>query len=426
MHDEVIFPASGPIRLTRLAKAIGEGEITAQNVVQECLARIIARDPAIGAFAAIQHVPQWRNGPLLGIPIGVKDIFDTHDLPTEYGSAIFAGHRPSVDAAIVAMLRRAGAAIIGKTVTTEFAFLHPAATRNPLNLAHTPGGSSSGSAAAVAAGMVLAAIGTQTGGSIIRPASYCGIAGYKPSFRLLPTTGMKTFSWSLDTAGFFAATVADVAFLAAAVTGRPLALEPAHSRFTFGVLQQAVHHEADNEMLAALERAAQALSRAGHAVQRMAEPAEWGAARNAHSTLQDFEAALALGDELDRFPDMLSDRLRTTLEAGRAISPADFDTARRTARLARKASPAVFDGIDALLTPSAPGAAPFGLASTGDSKFNKLFTLLGLPAMNVPGLNAQNGLPLGMQVIAPFGRDGLALQAANALESALRSADHAS
>ena len=216
-----------------LVARIDAGTIAPLGVVDICAAAIARREGDLGAFAALDIEaarraaadPALRLAPLRGLPVGIKDIFDTADFPTRYGSPIYAGHRPRADAALVTLVRRAGGLLLGKTVTSELASLEPSATRNPHNLAHTPGGSSAGSAAAVAAGMVPIALGSQTGGSIIRPAAFCGVAGLKPSFRLMPTVGMKCFSWSLDTAGLFAASVADLAFAAAAITGRDLRVD---------------------------------------------------------------------------------------------------------------------------------------------------------------------------------------------------------
>src|SRR5580700_10093552 len=217
-----------------LARRIEAGELTPRAVVDMCADAIAARDGDVGAFVALDLDAARRAAddarlvasPLRGLPVAFKDIFDTADLPTQYGSRIYAGYRPRADAAAVSLVRRAGGIILGKTVTTEFASLQPAATRNPRNLAHTPGGSSSGSAAAVAAGMLPVACGSQTGGSVIRPAAFCGVAGFKPSFKILPTVGMKCHSWHLDTAGLFAAGIADVAFAAAAISGRELRIDP--------------------------------------------------------------------------------------------------------------------------------------------------------------------------------------------------------
>jgi Asp-tRNA(Asn)/Glu-tRNA(Gln) amidotransferase A subunit family amidase len=400
---------------------IGAGRVSASESVAAARRAIATRDGEIGAFECV--APDARpapEGPLAGIAVGVKDIFDTHDLPTAYGSDIFAGHRPKTDAAIVALLRRAGATIIGKTVTTEYAFLNPARTRNPNNTAHTPGGSSSGSAAAVAAGMVPAAIGTQTGGSVIRPAAYCGVAGYKPSFRLVPATGMKTFSWSLDTVGFFSAGVHDVVALVSAVTGRDFGLDGGPAQMRFGLYRSGIDDRMDEAMSGAVDTAASRLRLAGHKVIAVREPEALTLARDAHPVIQNFEAALALADDHARFAEAMSPVLRAALDQGRATPPDAFDDARRTARHARKAAHDVFADCDVLLLASAPGAAPHGLASTGDPAFNKLWTLLGLPAVNVPGLKDGSGMPLGMQIIAPFGRDKLALNAAALLETVLK------
>src|SRR5215475_1568818 len=216
-----------------LARRIEAGELTPAAVLDKCAEVIAAREDAIGAFIALDvegaqrraQDPAIAAGPLRGLPVGVKDILDTIDFPTGYGTTFHAGHRAASDAALVSMIRRAGGIIVGKTVTTELAHQRPGKTRNPHNPAHTPGGSSSGSAAAVAAGMVPVAVGSQTGGSVIRPAAYCGVVGFKPSYKLLPTVGMKCFSWHLDTAGLFAAGVGDVAFAAAAITGRDLRVD---------------------------------------------------------------------------------------------------------------------------------------------------------------------------------------------------------
>ncbi len=225
----------------------------------------------VGAFVTLDlegarkaaHDAGLKDKPLRGLPVALKDIFDTADMPTEYGSPIYAGYRPKTDASLVALIRRAGGTLIGKTVTTEFAHLDPGKTRNPHNLAHTPGGSSSGSAAGVAAGFFPIATGSQTGGSVIRPASFCGVAGFKPSYRLLPTVGMKCVSWHLDTAGLFAASVADVAFAAAAISDRDLRVDgrtPSSPRI--GVLREQPWPAASDDMTAALDSAARAASAA--------------------------------------------------------------------------------------------------------------------------------------------------------------------
>lgn len=406
--------------LSALIDARDGGKTDPEEMVQSSRDAIARDEPGIGAFAHIAENPAIaRQGPLAGVAVGVKDIFDTADQPTAYGSPVYTGHRPRVDAAIVDLAMRRGATIIGKTTTTEFAFFHPTATRNPHNPAHTPGGSSSGSAAAVAAGMVPAAIGTQTGGSVVRPAAFCGVAGYKPSYRLLPTGGMKHFSPSLDTAGLFAASVRDVALFAALLTGRELAAGPVEpSKIRVGVYRCAQLGDADPDMRAALEQAAGRAADAGFAVSDIAEPDALARARDGHIIIQDHEAGLVCGSDLARHRNQLSPRLIETIERGQTISPEAYDDARRDAKRGRAAARALFDNVDLLLTPSAPGAAPKGLETTGDPRFNRLWTLMGTPALNIPGLRAENGLPLGIQAVGRFGGDRALLAAAAALEQA--------
>jgi Asp-tRNA(Asn)/Glu-tRNA(Gln) amidotransferase A subunit family amidase len=409
--------------IVTIRNEIAAGEITPREAVARSLDAIDAKDGFLHAIArladrdAVLKAAEAATGPLAGIAIGIKDIFDTHDMPTGYGTPIYHGFQPRADAALVAMARSAGASIVAKTVTTEYAFLNPARTLNPHNLAHTPGGSSSGSAAAVASGMLPAATGTQTGGSIIRPAAYCGIAGYKPSFRLLPATGTRTFSWTLDTAGLLAAGVADLALLAEGLTGRRLAAAaPALFGLRIAIYRTAVWSDADADMQAAVARAAIVAGKAGAIVTEIGEPEILTAARDAHATIQNYEAGLALGSDLALYGDRMSAILRQTLEAGQAIDPEAYDAARSVARRARKAATALFETCDLLLTPSAPGAAPHGLASTGSPVFNRLWTLTGNPCINVPQLRNTAGMPVGIQLVARFGRDDLVLSAGAALE----------
>ena len=411
-----------------LAARIEAGAITPLAVVDLCAEAIARRETEIGAFAALdiaaaRHAAAARAlrlAPLRGLPLGIKDIFDTADFPTRYGSPIYAGHRPKADAALVALVRRAGGLVLGKTVTSELASLEPSAARNPRSHAHTPGGSSSGSAAAVAAGMVPIALGSQTGGSTVRPAAFCGVAGFKPSFRLLPTVGMKCFSWSLDTAGLFAASVGDVAFAAAAITGRDLRVDGrAGDAPTLALARTHLWDKASPDMQAACERAARAAQAAGAQVKELEWPPIFAAAMQAQLTIQDYEAYRALAFEIDRHPAQLGPILRRQLDAAAAIDVEAYDEARRTARQARALLAELMTDIDALLTPSAPGAAPAGLGSTGDPMFNRLWTLLGAPSINVPGLADARGLPLGVQIVGRFARDRTALAAAAFVERAL-------
>lgn len=409
-----------------ILRAIKRGDGTPEEAITCSLDAIAAGDGEIGAFVfpaereKALNAAAATNGPLAGIAVGVKDIFATHDMPTAHGSAIYAGYRPPYDAAVVAMLRDRGAVIAGKTVTTEFAYLCPAGTRNPRNPDHTPGGSSSGSAAAVAAGMAPVAIGTQTGGSVIRPASYCGVAGYKPSFGMIPLVGAKTFSWSFDTIGFFAAGAADLAEFVARLTGRPLTAEPVEpQQLRIGFYRSTVWNEASSDMKAAVELACERAEKAGATVMEINEPEALSAARDAHSTVQNFEAAMALAFEYSHHRDQLSTELLAALEEGRATAPDAYDKAQRVARRARHEAGKLFETVDVLLTPAATGAAPKGLSSTGSPIFNKLWTLTGSPCVNVPGIVDVAGLPLGVQLVAPFGDDRLALSAAAWLETLL-------
>jgi Asp-tRNA(Asn)/Glu-tRNA(Gln) amidotransferase A subunit family amidase len=404
--------------LAALVAAREAGKATPELMVALSRDAIARKEGAVKAFAHLaSDPPVATGGPLAGVAIGVKDIFDSFDQPTAYGSPAYAGHRPAVDAAIVDLARRRGATIIGKTATTEFAFFHPAATVNPHNHAHTPGGSSSGSAAAIAAGMIPAAIGTQTGGSVVRPASFCGVAGYKPSFRLLPATGMKHFAPSLDTVGLFAASVGDVALLAELLTGRDLSAAPVEpAKIRIGLYRCGELATADPDMRDALNAAADRAADAGFDVGEIAEPEAMARARQAHSVIQDHEAGLVCGPDLARFRDRMSPRLIEAIERGQAIAPASYDAARGHAKRGRAAARLLFGEVDILLTPSAPGAAPLGLGTTGDPRFNKLWTLMGTPALNIPGFAASNGLPLGIQAVARFGQDKALLSAAAALE----------
>lgn len=408
--------------LAALVAARDAGKARPEHMIALAGDAIARLDPRIRAFAHVAENPTIAaEGPLGGIAIGVKDIFDSFDMPTEYGSPIHAGYRPKTDAAIVALTRRRGGTIIGKTVTTEYAFFEPGPTVNPHNFAHTPGGSSSGSAAAVAAGMVPAAIGTQTGGSVVRPAAFCGVAGYKPSFRLLPATGMKHFAPSLDTAGLFAADVNDVALFAQLLTGRSLAPEPIEPATTrVGIYFCAELDSADAEMQRALEKAAEAAAAAGFSLKAIQEPAENADARDAHTNLQNYEAGLSCASDLALFGGRMSARLRDTLVAGQNLSPEDYDAARHAAKRGRTATRALFEEVDVLLTPSAPGAAPEGLETTGNPRFNKLWTLMGTPAVNIPVFHSAASLPLGVQAVARFGQDARLLSVARALELAFR------
>jgi len=402
------------------ARAIAAGRLTSESLVSACLERIAKRDGALAAWAHVNaeaSLAQAREldrqsprGPLHGIPVGIKDIIDTADMPTEYGSPIYRGHQPRADAAAVALLRRAGCVILGKTATAEFANLHPPATRNPHNPAHTPGGSSSGSAAAVADRMVPLALGTQTGGSMIRPAAFCGVVGLKPSFGSINRTGVKPVADSLDTLGLFANTVEDAALALHVLSGRPapdFSAQTAAPRIGFARTSR--WNDADASTHAALESAASRLAAAGADVREARLPAAAEALFEAQGLIMNFEAARALAWEQAQHREAISATLRKRLDDGWAVSREQYDGALRTARDAQLQFADLMRGFDLLLTPSARGEAPHGLASTGDSIFNRVWTMLGVPCITLPWGRGPHGLPLGAQFVAAFGEDSALL-----------------
>jgi Asp-tRNA(Asn)/Glu-tRNA(Gln) amidotransferase A subunit family amidase len=409
------------ISLADLQRRIDSSDLSADAAIGQSLAAIGAHEKAIGAFVCRDENARAASaGRLRGIAVGIKDIIDTADFPTEMGAAIYKGWRPRADAPVVTMLKQAGATIVGKTATTAFASRDPAATVNPHNPDHTPGGSSSGSAAAVAAGMIPLALGTQTGGSVIRPASYCGVAAIKPSFRLLPTVGVKCYSWTLDTVGLFAAGVKDLAHGLSAMTNRPeLMPGTAVKAPRIGVVTQDFAGAPEAASGEALRIAAMAVERAGASVRTLALPVIVAEAWQAQSIVMEFEAHQALAWEYHVHYDAMPPLLRAKMDETAGILPADYDEARRTASRARGALAGIFDDVDVLLTFSAPGAAPKGLASTGNTRFNQLWTLMGVPCVNVPAYVADGGLPVGVQVIARFGNDAGALAAARFVEETL-------
>lgn len=411
---------------TAMLARIAAGSVTAAEVLESCLARIAAREAELRVFAhldaaAARAALAGARGPLGGLPLGVKDVIDVAGMPTQCNSPIWQGWVARADAACVALARAAGAVVLGKTVTTEFATRHPGPTANPHNPAHTPGGSSSGSAAGVAAGFFPFAFGTQTAGSIIRPAAYCGVVGYKPSYGLIHRGGMRVISESLDTIGVIARSVADCALLVAAVTGLDLGDPERHPGRPPRLLltRGPEPGAAAPSMLALLDRAAQSARRRGATVLPCEMPPVIAAAQAAQPLLAHAEGAQALAWELAAHPDRLSEGLRARLTEARAQGAAALLAARRAARAAREAIPAVLDGHDAIITPAAPGEAPAGLGSTGEPTFNALWTALHLPCVTVPAGHGPRGLPLGLQIVGPPGGDRAALAWAAWMQDAL-------
>jgi Asp-tRNA(Asn)/Glu-tRNA(Gln) amidotransferase A subunit family amidase len=399
--------------------------ITAEARVHECLERIDAREAEIGAWETIDRegaLEQARicdrspdRGLLHGIPIGVKDIIDVAGLPARYGTPIYASNVAASDAACVALAKAAGAIVLGKTVTTELAFFHPGKTRNPHNLAHTPGGSSSGSAAAVAAGMVAFALGSQTAGSVIRPASFCGVVGYKPTFGMIPKSGVKPQSDTLDTVGLMAGSVKDVALFAAGITGDHDLLVPAASRQAarIGVCHTHEWDQASEDSQRAIETAAASFSGAGAKMTQVELPMPFARLCAAQKDIQLFECARSYCFEYEIHRGELSARLRALIEEGRGISWKRYRAALDLAAQCRALIAGVFWNIDVLLMPSAPGEAPHGLESTGDPVFNRIGTVLHLPCITLPGLRGHNGLPIGIQLMGPVWQDAATLSAAH-------------
>ncbi len=412
---------------TEASRRIRDGRLRPKELVEACLARIAEREPVVRAFAWFDaDTARWAAqtplpGPLHGLPIGVKDVLDTADIPSEYGSPIWSGWRPRADAACVAWARAAGAVVMGKTVTTEFATRKPGPTTNPVNQEHTPGGSSSGSAAGVAAGFFPLAYGTQTAGSVIRPAAYCGVVGYKPSFGTIPRIGMKVMSDSLDTVGVMARSVVDCALFAGAVSGRDLGdpdVRPAGAP-RIGMCRSPSWELAAPETHALFDSVAAALRRAGAAVTDRELPPDFSALVRAHPIVMNSESGRALGWELATARDAISPGLRERLEFGLECSEAARMEAHAIFARTQQAFPAAMEGLDVLVTPSAPGEAPAGLDWTGDPAFNFIWTSLHVPCVTVPAGTGPNGLPLGIQIVGRQGDDRAVLAWAQWVASAI-------
>jgi len=405
------------------ARRLARREITAEQMARACLARIEEREATVRAWIHLDPdavLAQAREldagplrGPLHGLPLGVKDLIDTADMPTAYGSPIYAGHRPRADAACVALARAAGALVLGKTVTTEFAWFYPGTTTNPHNPAHTPGGSSSGSAAAVADCMVPLAFGTQTAGSIIRPASYCGIVGYKPTHGSLPRAGIKPLSDSLDTLGTLTRTVADAALLVSALSGRDLMPKPLQQAPRIGVCRTSEWNAAQPETVAAMERTAAALARAGAKLSEIVLPSEFAGITQAQIDIMNYESHASLACERLQHYSALSDKLKQLLANAAQCDAARYDAALALVASCRNRLDEAFAGVDVLLAPSAPGEAPAGLAATGDPIFCRMWTVLHAPAINLPCAVGPRGLPVGLQFVGRRGDDARALAVAD-------------
>jgi Asp-tRNA(Asn)/Glu-tRNA(Gln) amidotransferase A subunit family amidase len=376
-----------------------------------------------------QKAEGQRIGPLHGIPVGIKDIFDTADYPTEYGSPIFAGNRPGADCAAVRKLREAGAVILGKTVSTEFAYYHPGKTRNPRDLTRTPGGSSSGSAAAVAAGMVPLSIGSQTNGSMIRPASFCGVFGIKPTYGLISRAGALTLSRTLDHVGAYARSVEDLALILDVLVGQDPAdpdtkayaapgfaaavAEPSPLPPSFAFVRTPMWDKADAAARAAIEDFAKEVG-----AREVELPPDYASAWGALRAIMAVEMAHNLGPHLEKGE--ASQQFRDLVAEGRSVTAVQYLAAKRDARRYAEGMMGIFEQVaDAIITLPAGGVAPQGIGATGDPVFCTLWTLVGFPALNVPLLESSEGLPIGVQLIGAPGRDERLLRTARTLIASL-------
>ncbi|HYM30377.1 MAG TPA: amidase [Candidatus Cybelea sp.] len=404
---------TGAVEASRL---IANKDLTCEALLRQCLSNVLMREKAVGAWAFLDEAlalkaaraadQGLRAGPLHGIPVGVKDIIDTENMPTEYGSPIYAGHRPERDAECVRRLQQADGYVLGKTVTTEFAFFTPGKTANPHNTGHTPGGSSSGSAAAVADGMVPLAFGTQTSGSVIRPASFCGIYGFKGTHGWIPMDGVKPFAPSLDTLGIFARDIHDLELFRTALLkekAEPLPQSGRAPRLAF--YRTPYWDKADPAMQRALETAAKQLAAEGVQITDAKLPFDGASLTEAQQSVIKAEAAQSFAEEYETARDRLSPALRELIEEGRAVSPSAVADASATARRARRSLGQVFDGTDAIVTLAAPGEAPKTLLRTGDPVFNRMWTLIGVPCLTFPIGRGPQGLPLGIQLVGATGHD---------------------
>jgi amidase len=415
------------------AEALGrlrKRTLSAEDLVRACLSRIEERDSEVKAWAAIdredalaqaRRIDALRERPLLcGLPVGIKDLIDTQDLPTTYGSPIYAGHRPGRDAACVRALREAGAVILGKTVTTEFAVFSPGPTRNPRDPSRTPGGSSSGSAAAVADFMAPAALGSQTAASVIRPGSFCGVVAMKPTFGAIPIEGVHPLSPSLDTLGVLVREVADLPPILTAL-GLPLPEDiPALERPRLGFCRTGLWDKAEPSTRAAVEQAAARLEREGAQVREIDLGPSFQGLAEAQIAIMGAEACQSLPTEMSTRRADLSPRLWDFLQQGAAVSPERLREARDQAERCRGEIAHLFAGLDAVLTPAAIGEAPLGLGATGDPIFSRIWTLLHVPSVSVPVLEGPAGMPIGLQLVADVGTDGRLVAAAKWIDDKLR------
>lgn len=431
VRDKQVTDRLNELSATEARTLLDQGSISSEQLVRACLDRIHSRDGVVGAWefideegaiAAARSFDQGNiSGPLAGIPVGIKDNFDTFDMPTRYGSRIYKGHRPVSDSACVALLREAGAIILGKTVTSEFAAYSWGKTRNPHDPARTAGISSMGSAAAVADFMVPIAIGSQTSGSIIRPAAFCGALGYKPTFGSFNRSGLKPLAESLDTAGLFGRSVDDVVLATGILAGRDdVQLEAIPGRLRIGLFHAPSWDAVTPDTADALEGARAMLSAAGVEFVEVQAPPISANLSEAHALILQYEAARAFAFERAFHEEDLSDNFRNMVQRGRAISYAEYAGAMALAAKGRQVFTGLFDNFDALLTLAAECDAPSADDPIGHLSFNRFWTLLGLPCLSIP-LKPEGKLPVGLLLVGGIGRDTSLLSAGALMHDHLRS-----
>jgi aspartyl-tRNA(Asn)/glutamyl-tRNA(Gln) amidotransferase subunit A len=442
------MPALYTLGVTEVATLIRQRQVSPVEVVEACLKRIESLEPSLkawaildqpGALAAARYCEQTIQrgealGPLAGVPVGLKDIFYTAGLRTAAGSRVYANFVPSYNATSVVKLQEAGAVILGKTVTTEFATADPSPTRNPWNTAHTPGGSSSGSAAAVAARMIPAALGSQTGGSTLRPAAYNGIVGLKPTYGRISRYGVIPVSWCLDHVGILVRSVEDAAWVLQTIAGpdphdpgalsEPVgayvtAVQQADAAPRIGVLREFFADEADAETRQHTETTAAQLARAGAVVRDVALPPSFGSVLAAHRIVMKVEVAAFHDKMFTTQREQYGPKLRESIESGLVISGVAYLRAQRLRRLFQEEVSQMFSDVDVLLTPAIPAPAPRDLNTTGDARFQSPWTYAGVPTIALPTGRSQDGLPLGIQLIAPSRQEERLLQAARWCETSL-------
>ena len=411
-----------------ILRRVASGALTVEAVAKSCIESIQAREPVLQAWSFFDPDLVLRQAKLLdkasgkgalhGLPIGIKDVFDTADMPTEMGSPIYKGHRPAIDAASVAEARRAGALMLGKTVTAEFAGVAPGPTTNPFDVKRTPGGSSSGSAAAVAAGECPVAFGTQTGGSIHRPSSFCGIVGYKPTYGAISRAGLKLAAETLDTVGLLGRDLDSVEIVAAALLHRDSSTEVL-PKPRIGLCRTPLWTTAEPSTVEAVEDAAARLAQAGAKVSELVLPKDFDALAEARDAINNYERARSMAVEWANHADKISPKLSEIVRKGQAMAYGDYVKAAAATAQCRALLNQIIGDYDLLLAPCVPGEAPEGIAWTGDTRFQSFWTMLHAPSMSLPTHKGPHGLPVSIQLIAPVWQDAKLFAACRWVESAL-------